>query len=133
MLPPGSSKMEPGVSPAESLEMFYTKWSEVQHTCGQSRLYGGMHFSKAIPAGEELCTGVASLIVERANLLKDGDANGALADLNDTSIKVKVRRSPHSPSKSFKSSKESSKKSSSHSSHNAKRRNLRKKFQGHHD
>jgi hypothetical protein len=49
----------------------YIKWSEDQHSCGQSRLYGGMYFLKhyiLIPVGEELCTGVASLIVERATI-----------------------------------------------------------------
>ena len=81
--------MEPGVSPTNKVDLMYTKWSEVQHACGQSRLYGGMHFSKAVPAGEELCTGVASLIVDRVSLLKSGDPSGMLADLDDTSITVK--------------------------------------------
>lgn len=71
-----------------------TKWirytqSDVQQACGQSRLCGGMHFSKAIPVGEQLCSGVAALVVNRAELLKQGDANGALADIDDTSIIVK--------------------------------------------
>ena len=51
-----------------------------------------MHYSKAIPAGEELCTGLAYLIVGSANLLKAGNANSALADFDDTSITVKWRR-----------------------------------------
>lgn len=88
----GSLRSEPGVAPIKKIDLVYSTWSEVQHTCGQSRLNGGMHFSKAIPAGEELCTGLAYLIVGRANLLKAGDANGALADFNDTSITVKWRR-----------------------------------------
>jgi len=87
----GSSKAEPGQVPSSSIDFVYNTWSEVQHVCGQSRLYGGMHFSKAVKAGEDLCTGVASLIVSRAELLKAGDAKGALADLSDTSITVKKR------------------------------------------
>jgi hypothetical protein len=88
----GASKSEPGTTPANDVNLEYTKWSEVQHACGQSRFYGGMHFSKAVPAGEELCTGVASLIVKRAELLKLGEVTGALADLDDTAITVKTRK-----------------------------------------
>ena len=85
----GSSKTEPGKAPQNNLTLTYNAWSEIQHACGESRLHGGMHFSKAIPAGEELCTGLASHVVDRAEKLKLGEASGALADLNDTSITVK--------------------------------------------
>jgi len=87
----GSSKAEPGKVPSNNIDFVYKTWSEVQHFCGESRLHGGMHFSKAVKAGEDLCTDVASLIVNRAELLKAGDANGAFADLNDTSMTVKKR------------------------------------------
>ena len=50
-----------------------------------------MYFSKAVPAGEELCTEVASLIVKKAERLKVGSARGRLANPNDTSIIVKTR------------------------------------------
>ncbi len=85
----GSSKTEPGVTPQNNITLSYTAWSEVQDACGESRLYGGMHFSKAVPGGRELCTGLASHIVNRAEKLKMGDSSGALADLYDTSITVK--------------------------------------------
>ena len=107
--------MEPGQSPSAPVELYYNHCSEIQNSCSQFRLYGGMHFSTAIPAaaGVDLCTGVASLIVDRANLLKDGDDTGALADLEDTSIEVKVRKvlqskffkSPKTPKKSKKGGK----------------------------
>jgi hypothetical protein len=87
----GSSKSEPGITPSTTINLSYTKWSEVQEVCGMSRLYGGMHFSKAVPAGERLCTGISSLVVNRSELLKAGDANGALADLDETSITIKKR------------------------------------------
>lgn len=85
----GSSFVEPEVTPSSDLNLSYNKWSEIQHVCGQSRLYGGMHFSKAISAGEELCTGLAEMVVKRANLLKEGNSNGALVDMNNTDIVVK--------------------------------------------
>jgi hypothetical protein len=86
----GTSKSEPGVTPKNDTDLVYTKWSDIQSACGQSRLHGGMHFSMAISAGEDLCTGVVSLIVSRTELLKIGDASGALADRGDTSITVKL-------------------------------------------
>ena len=89
----GSSKTEPGASPASDINFEFFKWSEIQEVCGQSRLHGGMHFSKAVPAGEELCTGVSSLIVKKAESLKVGSARGRLADKDDTSIIVKTRTS----------------------------------------
>jgi hypothetical protein len=51
-----------------------------------------MHFSKSVPAGQELCTGLAYVVVNRAEMLRAGNSDGALADLNDTSIVVKKRR-----------------------------------------
>ncbi len=94
---PGSSKVEPGVSPSNLIEFKFEKWSEIQNECGQSRLDGGMHFSKAIPAGEQLCSGLAALVINRTELLKTGNANGALADLDDTSITVKRHLAENMP------------------------------------
>lgn len=85
----GTSFTEPGVTPSVDLELTYDKWSKVQNICGVSRLYGGMHFSKAVPAGEELCTGLADLVVHRAELLIEGDTSGALVDLDNTNIEIK--------------------------------------------
>lgn len=31
---------------------------ELEEVCGQSRLWGGMHFTKSVPGGHELCTGI---------------------------------------------------------------------------
>jgi hypothetical protein len=94
----GSSKTEPDVTPAQDIDLVYTKWSEIQHACGMSRLNGGMHFSKVVPAGEELCTGLASVVVNRAEMLKLGNSEGAFADLDDTSIIVKKRNGKPSAS-----------------------------------
>ena len=90
MLPAGSSKIEPGVTPANDIDFVYNKWSEVKDICGQSRLYGGMHFAAAVPAGEQLCSGMSMHVVDRASLLRDGDADGAMMDFDDASI-LKVR------------------------------------------
>lgn len=41
--------------------------TELEEVCGQSRLWGGMHFSKSVPAGHELCEGIGTLALERIN------------------------------------------------------------------
>ena len=90
-IPAGSSKLEPGVTPQNDLTFEYTKWSEIQEVCGVSRENGGMHFSQAVPGGEALCTGVADLVVTKANLLLQGDVSGAMADFDDRTIHVKTK------------------------------------------
>jgi hypothetical protein len=35
--------------------MAYNSWDEIRTICGESRLWGGMHFSASVPQGNELC------------------------------------------------------------------------------
>lgn len=90
-IPAGSSTNEPGVTPSNDLVFEYTKWSEIQEICGLSREYGGMHFSQAVNAGNKLCTGIAPKVADRAQMLLDGNADGAMADFNDREIHVKTK------------------------------------------
>jgi hypothetical protein len=39
---PGSSRLEPGITPTSEVKLTFEKWSEVAAECGGSRLYGGM-------------------------------------------------------------------------------------------
>jgi hypothetical protein len=87
------------LTPTQDIDLVYNKWSEIQHDCGMSPLHGGMYFSKALPAGEELCTGLAFVVVNRANMLKVGNSEGAFADLDDTSIIVKKSSDKENSSK----------------------------------
>jgi len=82
----GSSKSEPNVVPSQDIDIFFDSWSDIQHTCGISRLNGGMHFSKAVPDSEKLCSGIAALVIDRTEMLKAGNPDGAIANLYDTSI-----------------------------------------------
>lgn len=51
--------------------------TELEEVCGQSRLWGGMHFTKSVPAGHELCGGLGTLALERVNeLMADSDFAG---------------------------------------------------------
>lgn len=88
----GSSSTEPGVTPAVNLTMTFHKWSEVQKACGESREYGGMHFSQAVPAGQALCTGISEIIVSKAVKLKEGEPSARMAHFNDRTIRVKKKR-----------------------------------------
>ena len=57
-LPVGSSVVEPGVTPATDLTWTARTLTEMEDMCGASRLWGGMHFPGAVPAGKELCSGL---------------------------------------------------------------------------
>mmetsp|Transcript_20520 Transcript_20520/g.23543 ORF Transcript_20520/g.23543 Transcript_20520/m.23543 type:complete len:642 (+) Transcript_20520:44-1969(+) len=42
--------------------------------CGESRLWGGMHFTASVPAGRELCTGIGSLAFEYMQMIRNGSS-----------------------------------------------------------
>ena len=50
--------------------------TELEDICGQSRLWGGMHFTKSVPAGHELCTELGSLALDRINTIMAGSDFG---------------------------------------------------------
>eukprot|EP00536_Pseudo-nitzschia_multiseries_P018310 jgi/Psemu1/70504/estExt_Genemark1.C_23710002 len=81
----GSSKTEPGVTPAMDITVTYTKWSEIAKDCGLSRLYGGMHFKDSITAGNELCSGFVGPVVNNAELLLAGNSRGAFFERKNKS------------------------------------------------
>jgi len=58
--PAGSSKIEPGETPQDLILHTFADMSELAHQCGQSRLWGGIHFTAAVTAGNELCEGVGT-------------------------------------------------------------------------
>ncbi|WP_159029821.1 DUF6851 domain-containing protein [Streptomyces marincola] len=49
--PAGSSWIEPGVTPAEDLTLTWDTWQEFAESCGESRLWAGVHFQPSIDAG----------------------------------------------------------------------------------
>ncbi len=56
----GSSKVEPGSTPATDVTLSYDTIDALAEVCGSSRLDGGMHFTAAVPAGAELCAGIGA-------------------------------------------------------------------------
>ena len=57
----GSSRVEPGVTPAADLQLSFPTWTQFETDCGQSRLWGGVHFQAAIDAAVPVCRGVGDL------------------------------------------------------------------------
>ncbi len=53
-----SSRVEGGVVPAEDITVTYENMYAVRTACGDSRLMGGMHYTKSVPDAYELCQGV---------------------------------------------------------------------------
>jgi hypothetical protein len=54
-----SSNVEYGV-PANDVVMSFANMGELRDMCGQSRLWGGMHFGASVPDSYELCDGVGT-------------------------------------------------------------------------
>jgi len=53
-IPAGTSVVEPGVTPAVDVELFFPTWTDFETKCGYSRLDGGVHFEDAVLAGLDL-------------------------------------------------------------------------------
>jgi hypothetical protein len=51
----GSSRVEPGVTPAQDTALHFATWTAFEQNCGQSRLWGGVHFQAAIDASRPMC------------------------------------------------------------------------------
>jgi hypothetical protein len=50
----GSSFVEPGITPAADLVLSFPTWTDFERDCGLSRVWGGVHFPSAIPAGRDI-------------------------------------------------------------------------------
>ena len=51
---PGSSIIEPGVTPSARTVLGWSTWDEFADDCGISRLWAGVHFFDSIPAGQAI-------------------------------------------------------------------------------
>lgn len=52
--PQGSSRIEPGVTPAAPLTLHFDTWTTFEMNCGQSRVWSGVHFPASVPAGQNI-------------------------------------------------------------------------------
>ncbi|MGH1538909.1 MAG: vanadium-dependent haloperoxidase [Arenicella sp.] len=51
----GSSRIEPGVTPAVDTVLNYDTWTEFADDCGQSRVWAGVHFQAAVDESRRVC------------------------------------------------------------------------------
>ena len=70
--PAGSSLIEPGVTPNEDLSVTFPDMTNYAELCGESRLWGGMHFTQSVDASFELCEDNGRIAYEYAKSLLDG-------------------------------------------------------------
>ena len=72
--PAGSSRIEPGVTPAEDLTINFTSWTELEELCGQSRVWAGVHFQAAVDESLGSCRQFGDLAYDYFTTLLDGTA-----------------------------------------------------------
>lgn len=73
--PAGSSRVEPGITPANDTTIAYSSWSEFENDCGASRIWSGVHFQAAVDASTELCPVFGDMAYTYVNSLIEGTAD----------------------------------------------------------
>ena len=71
----GSSRIEPGFTPQNDLVLHWTSWSDFENDCGQSRLWSGVHFPDAIPAGIKIGHEIGDITYDFVQNLLEGHKN----------------------------------------------------------
>jgi hypothetical protein len=72
--PKGSSTIEPGITPTEDVRITIATWTEFELLCGESRVWGGVHFQAAVDEALELCPTFGDLALEYVQSLINGTA-----------------------------------------------------------
>jgi len=72
--PAGSSRIEPGITPSTDIELRFPTWTEFARNCGQSRLWGGVHYQAAIDASAAICSDFGDMAYDYFSTLMDGSA-----------------------------------------------------------
>jgi hypothetical protein len=78
-IPAGSSKVEPGVVPAQAVELCWDTFSGAAKEAGISRLYGGIHFRQGNEEGLILGRHIGEEVWRKAQTYFDGRANATVA------------------------------------------------------
>lgn len=73
VIPAGASLIQPGAVPAEDLTLSFQTWSDFELTCGQSRVWAGVHFQAAVDESLALCPVFGDLAYDYMQRLLDGD------------------------------------------------------------
>ena len=72
--PAGTSRIEPGVTPASDMTLTFETWTEFADDCGESRHWGGVHFVPAVEASAAYCSVFGDMAYEYYLTLMDGTA-----------------------------------------------------------
>jgi len=76
----GSSKIEPGVTPAHSVVLRWQTFTDAANDAGMSRRYGGIHFRQADLVGRQLGRMVAARVWSKAQSYFDGTVKPQVRD-----------------------------------------------------
>ena len=82
--PAGSSRIEPGITPAMDTVLVFPTWSGFVDDCGQSRVWAGVHFQAAVDASAALCDVFGDTAHAYLESLLDGTAPGGACAPPDT-------------------------------------------------
>lgn len=74
-MPAGSSLVEPGVTPANPIDLHFDTWSQFEEECGYSRMWGGVHFEDAVLAGFDVGGEIGNLAYDFVKAHIDGTAD----------------------------------------------------------
>jgi hypothetical protein len=73
MAPKGSSVIEPGITPAQDIQLGpWNTFTEFEQVCGMSRFWGGVHFPSSVQAGRQLCEPIGDTAYEFVKSHIDG-------------------------------------------------------------
>lgn len=66
VLPPGSSRIEPGATPRDEVRLWWPTFSDAADEAGMSRRYGGIHFEKGDLEGRAMGRKIAAIVWDKA-------------------------------------------------------------------
>lgn len=73
-VPAGSSRIEPGITPAADAVLSFPTWTDFARDCGESRIWAGVHFRAAVEESAALCDVFGDMAAEYLDALVDGTA-----------------------------------------------------------
>ena len=79
---PGSSLIEPGLTPSRSITIYWSTFTEAADQAGLSRRYGGIHFESDDLVGRSVGRLVAAEVWKKANIYINGSRGSSLGMLS---------------------------------------------------
>ena len=73
--PAGSSRIEPGFTPAQDTVLVFPTWTQFAADCGQSRVWAGVHFQSAVDESLSRCSVFGDRAFDYLNALLAGEAH----------------------------------------------------------